>query len=153
MTRIVILLSFYVFVLMMDSLAVSASEDIVPIIDISGFFNGSVAERLEIADKIGQACQDIGFFVIKGHNVPQTIIDDAWGSTQDFFDLDLEFKLPYDLDQHVYPFGYTKFGGEVLSTGKSAEKQGNGSSAVISEASLPDLKGNLSYCFSIISQL
>lgn len=135
---IYIILSFFVVCM------VSLSENIVPIIDISGFFNGSSSERLNIAQQIGQACQDIGFFVIKGHNVPQTIIDDAWGSTQDFFDLDLEAKLPYDLDQHIYPFGYTKIGGEILSTGKLAEKAENGSSVVISETSLPDLKGQWS---------
>lgn len=118
-----------------------AEGSIIPIIDLTPFFNGDHNARLAVAHSIADACVNIGFFVLKGHNVPQAVIDDAWGVTQDFFDLDLEQKIPFDLDQHVYPFGYTKLGGEILSTGKSAEKGDNGTAVVITDVSLPDLKG------------
>ena len=49
----------------------------VPVIDISPFFHGSTEKRLEVARKIGDACRDVGFFVITGHGIDQHIIDNV----------------------------------------------------------------------------
>lgn len=59
----------------------------VPIIDISALFGGDTAACREVANKIGQACRDIGFIVIVGHQVRDELIDRVWKSTQSFFDL------------------------------------------------------------------
>ncbi len=37
----------------------------IPTIDISGFLDGS--DKMAVAAKVGQACQEIGFFMIRGH--------------------------------------------------------------------------------------
>ena len=41
------------------------SSETIPVIDIAGFLDGS--EKMAVAAKIGQACQEIGFFMIRGH--------------------------------------------------------------------------------------
>ncbi len=47
-------------------------------------------------------------------------------------------KMTFVKPQDEYPFGYTKFKGEVLSAGKQAEKLGTAGAAAVAAA--PDLK-------------
>jgi isopenicillin N synthase-like dioxygenase len=61
-----------------------------------------------------------------------------WRETAGFFDLSTEEKEKYtSRSQAEYPFGYSKFKGEVLSAGKAAEKKGDGEAA---PPAAPDLK-------------
>eukprot|EP01038_Epipyxis_sp_PR26KG_P011737 gene11737-15703_t len=107
----------------------------IPIIDISKLRDGSVEERLTVANEIGKACKEIGFFIAVGHNVNITLIESVWNSTKDFFDLPIEQKLEVQFaDQSVYPFGYSQLGGEILSAGKAVE------SGQSKQMQLPDLK-------------
>jgi isopenicillin N synthase-like dioxygenase len=65
----------------------------VPVIDISGFAGGDGASRTRIAKEVSSALEEIGFLVVKGHDVnPRTIAllrELAWC----FFDLPLAEKL------------------------------------------------------------
>ena len=54
----------------------AASKSHVPIIDIGSFFNGTKEERERVAMQIGGAAEDIGFFVVTNHGVPDHIIED-----------------------------------------------------------------------------
>ena len=47
----------------------------VPLIDFGPFLAGGADERRRVAGAIGRACEDIGFFMLTGHGVPQTLID------------------------------------------------------------------------------
>ena len=110
----------------------------IPVIDLSRFIHGSPDVRREVANEIGKACEEIGFLVFKNHCVDPQVIRDAWDITGAFFDLPDEYKKTLERDQNDYPFGYTAFGGEILSAGKAAEN----ASFVTSP---PDLKE----CFSV----
>ena len=105
----------------------------IPIIDMGPFRNGSPEERREIARKIREACEDIGFMVITNTGVDQTVIDDAWNVTTEFFDMPDDVKKPLEMNQDEYPFGYTSIGGEILHAGKASENQ-------TESENLPDLK-------------
>ena len=65
----------------------------IPIIDLSKLFQDNKEEKLEIANKIGKACKEVGFFVITNHGVDTSIIENAWRATSSFFDLPTEEKL------------------------------------------------------------
>jgi isopenicillin N synthase-like dioxygenase len=65
----------------------------------------------------------VGFFVIIGHGISDSLIDSVWKSTSNFFDLPTEYKQSYERSQKEYPFGYTRLGGEILSASKIAEKR------------------------------
>jgi isopenicillin N synthase-like dioxygenase len=110
----------------------------IPVIDLGKFINGTAEERAEVVQEIGKACEDIGFIVFKNHCVDSKVIEDAWNVTARFFDLPDSEKATLIRDQNDYPFGYTAFGGEILSAGKQAE---NASFTI----SPPDLKE----CFAI----
>lgn len=120
----------------------------VPIIDISALRRKGASrdEKLIVAKEIGKACEEVGFFVIRGHGVDAAIIDNAWKATRDFFDLSVEEKMTYVKPQHEYPFGYTKMGGELLSAGKAAQNKTTSTSTSTDSDSdnaisnLPDLK-------------
>mmetsp|Transcript_52738 Transcript_52738/g.133919 ORF Transcript_52738/g.133919 Transcript_52738/m.133919 type:complete len:378 (-) Transcript_52738:75-1208(-) len=100
----------------------NGEASIVPIIDISALSGDSQAAKLEVARQLGQACEDIGFFVVVNHGIPKDVIEEAWSRTLDFFDLPLEEKLTHKTDDEAkYPYGYSALGGEILSKGKEVD--------------------------------
>ena len=108
----------------------------IPIIDISGLVGpeATVESKKSVAAEIIKACEEIGFFIIKGHHVRSDIIDNMWTATSDFFDLSTEYKDTWTTTNEAkYPFGYSGIGAEVLSAGKDAETKED-------SKSLPDLK-------------
>jgi isopenicillin N synthase-like dioxygenase len=64
----------------------------VPLIDISGF-DGSPAEREAVVDSVRNACEEIGFFLVAGHGVPDELVSKVYEEARSFFDLPLEEKL------------------------------------------------------------
>jgi len=104
------------------AVANASAAVVVPVLDISKLLNGREDERREVANKIGKACEEIGFFIITNHGIRDEVITSAWSATKEYFDLPEDEKLKLVLPQHEYPFGYSRFGDEVLSAGKAAEK-------------------------------
>ncbi|RDW60696.1 hypothetical protein BP6252_12079 [Coleophoma cylindrospora] len=64
----------------------------IPIIDVSGIFSESFETRKEVALKVADACENIGFLLIKGHGVDQAVIDETYEMSKWYFDHDLEWK-------------------------------------------------------------
>jgi len=86
---------------------------------------------MEVAKRIGRACEEIGFFIVVNHGIPKDVIDAAWNKTLAFFDLPAEVKTKFTSDDDVkYPYGYSALGGENLARGKrvdgAAEDKGAG---------------------------
>lgn len=80
-------------------------ENAIPILDISKFDNGNGADSRAIARKVSQACEEIGFLVIEGHGVPDSVISTLDNCSRRFFDLSSEEKQKYMLSDDSY-FGY-----------------------------------------------
>ena len=127
----------------------SRSSGSVPIIDIRSWtqpLQFSDEERQSTADAVGQACREIGFFAITGHNLSLEVIEKAWSETAAFFDLPAEEKLKMQSSAVAsYPYGYEQ--SERLSVGKqqqhSAGSKRDGD-VVIEEDVPPDLKETFS---------
>jgi isopenicillin N synthase-like dioxygenase len=77
---------------MAQSLQSATHADAVPIIDLSPYFGGTATDRKNVARRIDEACRSIGFLVISGHGVPESLIEDAQKVSRAFFDLPLEVK-------------------------------------------------------------
>ena len=80
-------------------------KNIIPILDISQFSNGTDFDSQEVAKKVKTACEEIGFLVIEGHGVPDSVINNLEKCSRQFFDLPLEKKQHYCESEEVY-FGY-----------------------------------------------
>merc|ERR1711924_371214 len=106
----------------------SSSSPAIPVIDLAPFLDGS--DKAAVAAELGAACEKIGFFAVSNHGVPDEVIDNAWGQTRAFFDLDAETKVSMGLNMDAeYPYGYIPLSGETLSAGKQAETGDEGSQA------------------------
>ena len=82
-------------------------ESLVPIIDIGALSTNDKAAQKAVAQKIGKACEEIGFFVVVNHGIPSDVIDAAWNQTLDFFDLPLDEKKKYvSEDEAKNPYGH-----------------------------------------------
>jgi len=94
----------------------------IPLIDIAPFLEGSAEGQAKVAAEIKKACEDIGFFLIKGHGVEQPTIDETYDAAAAFFRLPVEEKLKIRQPEGNIPRGYTPFKGETLSAslGKAA---------------------------------
>lgn len=116
----------------------------VPVIDLSAYWSGDAATKLSIAEQLKDACMNVGFFVITGHNIPQGVIDSTWKAAREFFNLPAEEKMKYPMTDD-YPYGYIGFGEELLQ--KGLEKNEDSRSAAVSAVvASPDLKESLQIC-------
>ena len=61
------------------------STEEIPVIDIKSLRLGTPGERLAVAAEIARACENVGFFYIANHGVPQSLIDDTFAQNAAFF--------------------------------------------------------------------
>jgi isopenicillin N synthase-like dioxygenase len=95
----------------------------IPIIDVRALVRGT-GERHEVADKIGQACREFGFFYIVGHGVDERLQQGLEDASRSFFAQDLETKLEISISGGGRAWrGYFPAGGE-LTSGKPDWKEG-----------------------------
>jgi isopenicillin N synthase-like dioxygenase len=64
----------------------------IPVIDFAPFLQGDVAARKAVAHQIYQACHEIGFMYLKNVGVSQTLIDELFNQSKQFFDLPFAVK-------------------------------------------------------------
>ena len=95
--------------------------DSVPVIDLTPSFTRGNAGRQAVAEAIRKACEEIGFFTIVGHGVPETTIEDLKSAARAFFALprDEKQKIPTPVERNSR--GYSHVGSRALafSTGKT----------------------------------
>ncbi len=68
------------------------TED-VPLIDISPWRNGDATQRDAVARAFGQACEEWGFVLVRGHGVDAELTERVRATTREFFDLAIEEKM------------------------------------------------------------
>ena len=57
----------------------------VPSVDLSPFIAGGADGKRTVAHEIKRACEEIGFFKIHGHQVPQRVVEHAFAAADAFF--------------------------------------------------------------------
>ena len=86
----------------------------IPRIDIAALSSQDGAARRLVADQIGQACRDTGFFVASGHGVAPTLMADAFAAAHAVFALPAAAKRTLAIAQHGANRGYVGLGVEAL---------------------------------------
>jgi len=92
-----------------------------PIFDLGRFERAGAAERAELGAEVDAICRSTGFLAVSGHSVPQSVIDAAWNSAHDFFDLPQAEKDAVRAPYPGYPYGYLGHGAEALAKSKGQE--------------------------------
>ena len=93
----------------------------VPIIDIAGLDSPALAQRRAVAEAIGGACREIGFFYVTGHGVAQETVDAALAAAETFFALPLEEKSAVHVRNSQNHRGYVPVNEEVLDAAAGHE--------------------------------
>lgn len=106
----------------------------VPVIDLKGGVRSSAAERRAIAAEIRDACQNIGFFYIVNHGVPDELIQKQFDWTARFFALPMDEKMPLHMRKSPTTAGYEPIAEQRLDSQDTS-----------SDAAPPDLKESY-YC-------
>ena len=65
----------------------------IPVIDLEPALKGSSADKRDVAAQIDRTCTEIGFFTIKGHGIPLSLIETLRDKANTFFALPLNEKL------------------------------------------------------------
>lgn len=84
----------------------TADFEEVPVIDLSGLASTDINDRIAVAQEVRDACIRVGFFYVKGHGVPQQVIDRAFEVSQEFFALPDEEKLEIHVTKNESYKGY-----------------------------------------------
>lgn len=106
--------------------------DEVPVIDFAGMLSGDEAAKMRVVSAIRKAAEEIGFFYISNHGIPQALIDQAFALGASLFDLPLAEKLAIHKSHSAHHAGYTP---------------------LLAENTDPANNGDLHECFDMVAEL
>ena len=89
-------------------------DQTVPLIDIEPILRGGAADKAAVAEKLDDACREIGFLVIEGHGVSPQLIADMHDMSGEYFALPHWEKMAHKMPPDRYR-GYTPPGSETLA--------------------------------------
>jgi len=95
----------------------------VPVIDIAPFLDGT--DPAGVAARVAHACEEIGFFQITGHGVPEEFIQRVYDTSRQFFDLPDEVKATAGQPAPDQVRGWSAVGKEGLSYSLDAKAPGD----------------------------
>jgi isopenicillin N synthase-like dioxygenase len=72
----------------------------IPVIDFGPAFRGEKDALDAIANEVRHACENVGFFYMAGHGVPQEVIDAAFDAAREFHTMPLEDKLRLKINEN-----------------------------------------------------
>lgn len=80
----------------MNDIPRAATAEEMPVLDLAPL----VADHdiAPLASQLRHACETIGFFYVKHHGVPQSVIDNVFAATRRYFDLPLDERLKMKID-------------------------------------------------------
>lgn len=90
-------------------------DGFVPVVDISPYLEGTPEGKKKVADQIGRACREVGFYVITGHGVDQTLLDKVETTARTFFDMPIDEKMKLHVGDAPGGVGYAAVGDVALA--------------------------------------
>lgn len=75
----------------------AATPDEMPVLDLTPLNDGKSINDLAL--RLRQACETIGFFYVINHGVPQKVVDDVFAATRRYFDLPLKERMTLRIDE------------------------------------------------------
>lgn len=93
----------------------------IPLVDLSQFEQGNLAQRNEFIETLGNAFHTVGFVGVVNHGIPSELIKSFYKEANAFFALSEKEKLAYKIPGANGQRGYTAFGTEHAKQSKVAD--------------------------------
>src|SRR3954453_17351126 len=87
----------------------------VPVVDIGPFIGGDIGQNQRVARALAAACEEIGFFTIVGHGVPEALIEETRARALEFFAQDAAAKRAIARPASKISRGYSWVGDRGLA--------------------------------------
>ena len=88
----------------------------IPILDVSRYIAGDMGELPRLGAELRHAFEHVGFYYLRGHGVPQLLIDAMFAECRRFHDQPMEKKQALKIDRHN--IGYMPVGGSIALSSK-----------------------------------
>ncbi len=109
----------------------------IPLIDVSGVLAGDPGAVRRAAAQLRHAYEDVGFWFLTGHDIPQSLIDDAFAAAEQFHALPLDEKLKLKANRNNV--GYMALGGTTTrASALHTTRRPNQLEAFLMKPDLPD---------------
>lgn len=95
--------------------------DALPIISLANLNSNDLAERQAVADELGRACREVGFFYVVDHGMAQETVAQVFNQARRFFDLPLEEKQGLSIQRSRHNRGYVAMADEQLNPQAGAD--------------------------------
>ncbi|WP_224490438.1 isopenicillin N synthase family dioxygenase [Robertkochia flava] len=95
--------------------------DRIPSVDLREFLSEDPNIKQKFINEIGKAYEEIGFVALKGHFLPDDLVDDLYSQVQKFFALPEDVKKKYEIEGLGGQRGYTSFGKEHAKGRKAGD--------------------------------
>ena len=95
----------------------------IPIIDVSNLRSNDLAGREAVADLLGAACRQVGFFYVTGHGIPPTIASGIFAAARDLFALPDNAKDALSIKRSRHNRGYVGIATERLDETASPDQK------------------------------
>lgn len=93
----------------------------IPSVDLRDFLSGDPERKQKFVNEIGKAYEEIGFVALKGHFLDDQLVAELYEEVKQFFDLDVETKLKYEIPGIGGQRGYVGFGKETAKGFKKGD--------------------------------
>ena len=93
----------------------------IPIISLADLRSDNPDLRRSLADALGHACREIGFFYVVDHGVPAALMTSVFAQSQRFFQLPLEHKQSLSIKRSSHNRGYIALSDERLNPQQGAD--------------------------------
>lgn len=100
-----------------------ADFQVIPVVDIRGLLHGDAAARQAVAEEIGRAAREVGFFQIVGHGIERELRQGLIEQAGAFFAQPLEVKMTRYIGQYDHHRGYVPPGEEAPDPDKRDLKE------------------------------
>src|ERR1700742_4869630 len=87
-------------------------DDTIPVLDLGGYLAGEPGAEVRLAEQLGWASENIGFYFIRNHGVDQTLIDATFAAAARFHALPMTEKQKLLINRHQ--IGYLPMGGAKM---------------------------------------
>jgi len=84
---------------------------VIPMLDVAAYFAGDAKELPRLGRELRHAFENVGFYYLRGHGIPQSLIDAVFEQAARFHAQPMERKLALRINEHN--IGYMPMGGSL----------------------------------------